>query len=212
MAEVLSRIGPAYLFYGNPTTALGVNMKFLGVTKGDVKVTPGIQIARGFADQAGSTARADSVYRVGAEPRVGVPLLDEEKAKLRLLLPGSSLVTANAATALGFGSGFAKIATADIGTLCVLPIDQASQGTNGIDATDAVWFPGAIVTEFGDLTYALPDEGDDTVFSPRDTVFACLYRETDHAGTAIPAAGRVGWIGSPKALGLTGWTLPAPTP
>lgn len=205
----LKRVGPCHAFLGNPTTAAGAGMKYLGHTRGDVTVAPGINVAFGRADQKGRTPLADAVYTVGPTPVVSLPLIDEERAKIKEYVPGSVLTTASGETALGFGSGFAKIALASVPTLILLPVDQVTQGTNGIDADDMVVLPAAICRDFGQLTFNLPD-GED-VFNPHEVQFAGLFREADHAAAAIPTGNRVLFYGPPKALGLT-WYLPAATP
>lgn len=202
------RVGPALIFYGDPSVAAGASMLYLGTTKGDVVVSPNIKIALGMADQTAGTPRSDAVFRVGLAPVVQVPLLDEAKTILTKLLPGSSVVTAGGKTSLGFGSGFSKIAEANIGTLAIIPVDEKAQGTNGIDAPNGVWLAAAISNQFGNLTFRLPDEGDDSAFNPHETQFAGLRRVTDWgAGGALTDAARTMFVGSPTAHGLT-WTLP----
>jgi len=208
MADV-KRVGPCHAFLGDPTQAAGAGMTYLGHTRGDVTVAPGISIAFGRADQKGRTPLADAVYTTGPLPVVGLPLVDEEREKLNKYVHGSVLTTASGETALGFGNGFAKIALASVPTLILLPVDETAQGTNGIDADNMIVLPAAICRDFGQLTFKLP-EGEDA-FSPHDTQFAGLYRETDHAAAAIPTGHRVMFYGPPKALGLT-WYLPAATP
>lgn len=208
MADV-KRVGPCHAYLGNPTQAAGAGMKYLGHTRGSVTVAPGINVAFGRADQKGRTPLADSVFTIGPTPVVSLPLIDEEKAKLKEYVPGSVLTTASGETALGFGDGFAKIPLASVPTLILVPIDEVSQGTNGIDADNMVVLPAAIARDFGQLTFSLP-EGDD-VFQPHEVQFAGLLREADHASAAIPTGHRAMFYGPPKALGLT-WYLPAATP
>lgn len=203
------RVGPCHVFIGDPTTAAGADMLYLGHTRGDVRVAPNINVAFGRADQKGMTPLADGVFVTGPRPVATIPLLDEEKAKLLKQIPGGVLTTASGETALGFGNGFAKIALASIPTLCLLPIDETSQGTNGVDADHAIWFPACIVNGFGELVFNLPD-GDDA-FNPHEIQVTSLLRESDQDSSAIPTGHRAGWIGAPKALGLT-WYLPAATP
>lgn len=205
------RVGPALLFYGNPGTLNGTDMTYLGLTKGDVSVTPNVRIALGMADQTGMTPRSDAAYRVGLAPIVSAPLLDEAKTILQKLLPGSSVVTAAGKTSLAFGSGFSKIAEADIGTLAIIPVDEKAQGTNGIDAVNGIWLPAAISNQFGSLVFRLPDEGEDSAFNPHETQFAGLRRVTNWGlGGALTEAARTMFIGPPGAHGLT-WYLPAVT-
>ena len=208
MADV-KRVGPCHAFLGNPTVAGGTGMRYLGHTRGDVTVAPGINIAFGRADQRGRTPLADGVYTVGPTPVVSLPLLDEEREKIRDCVPGSVLTTGGGETALGFGSGFARIALAAIPTLILLPVDQVTQGTNGINADDMVVLPAAIARDIGQFTFNLPD-GED-VFSPHEVQFAGLLRDADQGAAAIPAAHRAIFYGPPLALGLT-WFLPTATP
>lgn len=202
------RVGPCHVYLGDPTQAAGAGMKYLGHTRGDVTVTPGVNVAFGRADQLGRTPLADAVYVTGPTPVVSIPLLDEERAKLNKYIHGSVLTTASGETALGFGNGFAKIALASVPTLILVPIDQTAQGTNGIDADDMIVLPAAIARDVGQFTFKLPD-GEDA-FSPHEVQFAGLYRAADQASAAIPTGHRVISYGPPKALGLT-WYLPAAT-
>lgn len=212
MSEVL-RVGPAHIFLGDPAQASGAGMTYLGATRGDVRVSPGIQVAMGRKDQLGRTPVADAVYTVGPMPVVSIPFIDEEKAKLAVKVANSVVNTNSSKTALGFGSGFAAVAAADIGTLAIIPVAEIASGTNGIDAPNAIWLPAVICTDFGQFTFNLP-EGDD-IFPPHEMQFAGLYREQDLDGApnTIPADMRVMFYGTPNgAAALDGeWSLPAAT-
>jgi len=205
------RVGPCHAFIGDPTQASGAGMTYLGITRGDVRVTPGINVVVGRADQTGRTPRADSVHTIGPTPVVSVPFVDEEKAKLEAYVAGSTVTTNGGHTALGFGSGFAQVAEADIGTLALIPVLEIASGTNGIEAANAVWLPAALANDIGEFRFNLP-EGDD-IFQPHETQFIGLYREEDQDGTpnTIPADARVIFFGTPEAFTALAsqWSLPA---
>lgn len=205
------RVGPCYVFIGDPTQAAGAGMTYLGLTRGDVRVSPNVNVALGRADQSGITPRADAVFSIGPTPVVSVPFVDEDKTKLAEYVTGSSTSTISTHTALGFGSGFSQITEANVPTLALIPVAEIASGTNGIEAANAVWIPAAIANGVGDFIFTLP-EGED-VFKPHETQFVGLYREEDQDGTpnAIPANARVIFMGSPEAFtDLAGeWSLPA---
>lgn len=202
------RVGPAYVLIGNPLTIDGADMDFVGKTRGEVSVAPNINIALGRTDQTGSTPLAGSVYFTGLAPVATVPMVDEDKAKLNLYLPNSNIEEAGGLQALGFGSGFRQIKEEDIKTLCILPVKNAEDyPANLVEDPDALWLPAVICNEFGNLTFELPDAGDDSL-SPHEVAFAGLYRSTDQGATAIPESMRVLFKGAPGGGGLS-WNLPA---
>lgn len=203
------RVGPCHIYLGNPTIANGTGMVYLGATRGDVRVSPNVNVSTGRADQYGSAPLATAVYTGGPRPVAIAPLVDEEKAKLVHQIIGSELITANGETALAFGTSFKAIPLSEIKTLALVPVTEMDQGVNGVDAKHAIWFPAAVSNAFGDIVFNLP-EGDDAL-QPHELQLVSLYREKDQANNVIPPAARVGWIGAPKALGLT-WYLPAPIP
>jgi len=202
MAEVYN-MGPVYVFIGDPTTASGVDMTYLGATRGDVTVNPGINLATARSDQSGMTPLYDTVYNPGPQPVAKVPLIDEEKAKLEAYMVNATQTT----DSISFGTDIGKIAAADVPTLCLLPIADKNVGTNGIDSPNAIWFPRAIANDIGQFTFNLP-EGEDS-FNPRDTQFTSLYAEEDQGGTSIPSDARAGFIGKPADYSLSSWTLPS---
>lgn len=207
MAEVY-KIGPCAVLYGDPTQAAGAGMNFLGHIRGEVTVNPQINISMGRVDAKGMIGLASTLFNAGAQPVASIPFVDEEKAKLKELLPGSSIETNGGKTALVLGKGVKRIALSDIKTLAIVPIDELDEGTNGIDAPNAWWFPRAICNSFGAITFNLP-EGEDNLSSvARTTAFASLYHATDLNGGAVPENARVGFQGSPEGAGCTGWTLP----
>lgn len=200
--------GPALVYLGDPTQASGAGMNFLGHVRGEITVSPQVNISMGNVDAKGNIPLADAVFNSGPQPIAGIPFVDEEKAKLTELLPGSSTVTNGGNTALLLGSGVEKVAVADIGTLCIIPVDEVDQGTNGIDSDNAWWFPRAITQAFGQFSYTLPDGEDILNDYSRDTTIASLYHDKDHAGTTIPKDARPGFRGSPNGAGISGWSLP----
>ena len=203
------RVGPCHVFIGDPTTASGADMQYMGYTRGEVTVNLQIGVSMGRVDQLGQTPQADSIYTIGPRPVASLPLIDEEKVKLEKVLPGATVT----GSALGFGSGFSKIADGDIDTLALIPVDETDQGTNGIDAPNAIWFPAVIATDFGQLVFNLP-EGDDA-FNPHEVQVASLFRESDQGSNNIDDEARAGFIGSPNEftdLASAGWSLPAATP
>jgi len=204
------RVGPCRVMVADHVTDPVSEWVDLGETRGDivVQIAPG-RYSLGRADQFGMTPLAAAVWSTGPQASCTVALLEHSLAKLLRVFPGSVLTTGGGETALGFGSGFARIALAAIPTLILLPVDQVTQGTNGINADDMVVLPAAIARDIGQFTFNLPD-GED-VFSPHEVQFAGLLRDADQGAAAIPAAHRAIFYGPPLALGLT-WFLPTATP
>ncbi|MDZ7658088.1 hypothetical protein [Fodinibius sp.] len=202
------KLGPCLAYLGDPTQASGAGMQFLGHIRGETTVNPNINISTGRVDAKGMMPLADTLFNSGPQPVANVPLVDEQKEKLKELLPGSSIVSDGGDGALLLGSGVQRIAVSEIGTLCLIPVDEVDQGTNGIDAPNAWWFPRAICTDFGSITFALP-EGDDNLSTfARDTVLTSLYHDVDQADSNIPKDARPGFRGAPSEAGITGWSLP----
>lgn len=204
-------VGPALVYYGDPTQANGAGMNFLGHYRGDATVDPQISVAKGYVDAKGITPLADAVFYNGVQPIANIPFVDEEAEKLSLLMPGSKVVTNGSDKTLLLGTGVKKIPVTDINTLCILPVDEVDQGTNGVDADHAWWFPRAITQTFGNFTYALQDSADDVLSNQtRDTTIASLYHATDQAGNTLSEDARAGFRGSPKGAGLSDgdWSLP----
>lgn len=201
------RLGTFHVFYGNPCTALGAGMQYLGKTRGDIKLNPDLGIMSGRADQTGRTALADTVYDSGPRPMVQVPFVDEEKTKLLKQFLNASLVTDSTNSAMGFSDGPSKIAVTAIETLALIPVDEIAEGTNGIDAPNAIWLPRAIPQSPGEFTFNLPD-GDD-ILNPHTVEFMAAYYETDQDGDTVNAALRYGFIGTPNADTSLTWSLPA---
>ena len=204
-------IGPRHVFLGNPETANGADMTHLGLTRGNVTVSIGLNIAYARADQHGRTPLADVVYTTGLTPVANCPFIDEDKAKLAKIIVGSTVRTNAGKTAIGLGSGFRKVAASEIGTLALIPQAEIDVGTNGVEAPNGLWLPAVIVNDAGQLVYNLP-EGDDSL-NPRDTQFTGLRRLRKFDGTTatdIPEDMQTIFIGPPSAVGaLTGWSLPA---
>lgn len=207
MSDELYKLGPALVLYGNPTVAAGAGMDFLGHVRGEITVNPNINISFGRVDARGMIPLASAVYNSGAAPVASVPFVDEAIDRLKALLPGSSVVENGGHSALVFGSGVKKIPLSDLKTLCIIPVDEIGEGTNGIDAPTAWWFPRAVTTQFGAIRFSLP-EGDDSLNNKtRDTQIASLWHATDMDNNAVPADARAGFRGSPNAVGLS-WNLP----
>jgi len=181
-------------------------MTYLGETRDSVVVSININIALGRIDQKGMTPTADSVWSLGPSTMVTAPFVDEELEKISSLIPASEIYTEGALKALGFGAGFEKIT---VGSLCILPVKDVTEGANGIESVDQIWLPAAVCNQFGDLSFYLP-EGED-VLDRHTCQFAALRRETDQADTAIPTKAQVTLKGPPAAAGLA-WSLPAATP
>lgn len=199
-------LGPYYVFKGDPTTASGADMVYLGKTRGDITLNPNLGIMTGFADQTGRTPLADTVYDSGPLPVVQVPFVDEEKAKMIKYFENGAIVTNSSNSAIGFSSGIGKIAIADIDALALIPVSQIAEGTNGIDAPNAIWIPRVIAKSPGEFTFNLPD-GED-ILNPHTVEFHALYYETDQDAQTIDASLRYGFYGPPSAdSGLT-WSLP----
>lgn len=98
MAKV-TRVGPCNAFIGNPVTAAGAGMTFLGGLRDAVVVQVTPETLGGRMDQSGSNERADSQYVTGTMVEVTIPLLDEEKVKLDAVLPDSEIAAGAAAAA-----------------------------------------------------------------------------------------------------------------
>jgi len=203
MANEQYNIGPCLALLGDPTTASG--MTYLGPTRGNVTIQPQIQIHTGMVDQSGMIPRADAIFNSGPQPVASVPLVDEAIEKLQLLLSGSSVQTSGSDKALLLGSGVKQIAVSDINTFCVIPMNEIS---DGVTAANGWWFPRAITTSFGNITFTLPSGNDLLSNQARTTTITSLYYETDQAGTTVPADARPGFRGDPSIAGLTGWQLP----
>jgi len=200
------RRGPCHIFLGDPTTALGADMKYLGYTRGDVSFAPNINISRGFADQTGLTPLASSIRDVGATPVLTAPLIDEDLAKMIQYIMGGTTVSDAGNSAMGFSSGPAAIPTANVYTLACIPLDEIAEGTNGIDAPNAIWLPRVFIPNIGELMHDNKQSDDD--YNPHTVEFHSAYNETDHDGQTVNAALRIGFIGTPNAdTGLT-WSLP----
>ena len=256
------RVGPCYVFLGNPNIPNGAGMEFLGFTRGDVTVAPNLNISTGRVDQIGMSGLAEAAWSGGLNPSVTAPLVDEDKAKLEEYILGSkrvagSMVTAPVATAgntgvltfntvsggddvesgdyllraevagnaaaarfelldpdgnlvmddiratvavdtdhldftitavttpvvvddewtitvaggasLGFGSGFSALDV--IGTMALIPYDELSSGTNGVDAPNGVWLPAAVCYDVGNWVYNTPEGTDDAL-----VVHECMFR------------------------------------
>lgn len=205
------RVGPCYVFVGDPTqedgaTGNALAMSYLGKTRGDVTVNPNVEIAVGRVDQVGTSPLADSVFFSGLAPVVSVPMVDEDKDKLKEIFSGSAKEENGGLSAIGFGSTFKKIALSTLKTVCLLPVQPiADYGNNGIDNEDAIWLPRAVARNYGTFTFNLP-EGDD-VLNARETQFTGLYTDEDQSAVAIPESMRVMFQGSPTAGSLS-WFLP----
>ena len=161
MAEVL-RVGPSLIFGGDFTTAGAADVFFLGKTRGEITITPNIEITSGRSDQTGNTPLPEGVKFSGLRPIVSAPLIDEDKTKMQKIFLGSSLGTQNSLQAIGFGSKFKHIPKSSLFTMCILPIRAIADyaGTNGINDPEAFWLPLVAPRDFGNFTFNLP-EGED---------------------------------------------------
>ena len=200
------QLGPFYVFKGDPTTAAGAGMTYLGQTRGDIKLNPDLGIMVGYADQTGRTPLADVAYDSGPKPIVQVPFVDEEKLKMIKYFENGEIVTNTTKEAIGFSSGIKKIPIADIDTLALIPVAQIAEGENGIDAPGAIWLPRSIAKTPGEFTYNLPD-GDD-ILNPHTVEFTGLYYETDQDASSVNESLRYGFIGTPNADTALTWSLP----
>ena len=222
------RVAPVMCFYGNPNIAAGAGMHFLGFSRGDVTVSPNLNIVTGRVDQVGTSPLADAVWASGHGPQATIPLIDEDIDKMVEYVLGSAKQTRGSNTSWGIGSGFTKLE--DIGTLAMIPVNELSTGTNGIDAPNGQWFPAAVCTNFGDFVNNLP-EGNDA-FQAHEVTFMSTYmdfdaRRTTTAGNArtgtsrilLPKSHRNFFKGSPNSMtaqtlgsdtyATASWSLPA---
>ena len=279
------RVAPAMAFFGNPNIQNGEGMHFLGFSRGDVTVSPNLNIVTGRVDQVGVSPLADAVWASGHGPQATIPLIDEDQIKLveyvlgsdyladgdnatvgtltkgtgstsaaaitissidpgsdvqegtytltvttggaagtsspavfRLVDPSGkivdsaivigdstntqlsldSLAVTGAVTAgdfwtveisdvdasWGIGSGFSKIEVK--GTLALIPVNELSRGTNGVNAPNGQWFPAAVCTNFGDFVNNLP-EGNDA-FQAHEAVFMSTYLDFDDRPLTVGGA------------------------
>lgn len=197
-------LGPAFLFLGDPTQASGAGLTYLGETRGDVIVTPGIRSAATMSDQRGGAELADGNLVLPPDPEVVTPLIDFERAKLLAQLPDAEEVTGTGGGVLNFGSA---VTTHTPDTLCILPVFEKADGVN---AAHAIWIPAARLMEFGEITYRLPDDGGE-VTTPRSARWKGQYRAEDQGATAIPEKARIMMMGDPTDNSLT-WSLPSTLP
>ena len=159
------RVGPCYAFMGDPTVAAGAGMEFLGFTRGDVTVAPNLNISTGRVDQIGMSGLAEAAWSGGLNPVATVPLVDEDKDKIAVLVQAGKKQTNGTLVSFGFGSGFQKLES--LGTLALIPYDELDVGTNGVDAPNGIWFPAAVAFDFGNLIYNTPEGTDDALGGPR---------------------------------------------
>lgn len=196
-------LGPCLVFYGDPWVAAGAGMTWLGQTNGDVTVNPGLRSTTVKTDQLGNAATHDGAYSLGVNPIARVPLVDNDIDKLLALLPDGEKVTGTN-TVLNFGSGVKTIVPK---SLCLLPFFERA---SAIAAKHAVWFPSALVVNFGELVFRSP-QGDNAA-SVHTVEFQSLYREADGdtPANAIPEKARFMMMGDPNEnMGLGQWSLPA---
>ena len=227
MADPIYRVGPCHVFFGNPNQAAGAGMQFLGFTRDDVELTPTVNISSGRVDQIGTSGLADAAWFGGMDPTVSVPLVDEDKDKLAAYITYGAKITNSGKTSFGFGSGFKKFTPTEVGTLALIPSDELSVGTNGVDAPNGVWLPAAVCVDIGSFMYSLPDNNNDAM-SRRSTQFRGLRLQYDvrptsgntlltgNARRQIPASHRICFIGPPGSVPtdatfgeINGWSLPA---
>ena len=222
MAENI-RVAPMLAFYGNPNIALGAGMTFLGYTRNNITASANLNVVTGKVDQVGMSPLATSVWASGHAPQAVLPLIDEDKDKLSTYVLGSAKIVNAGKESWGIGAGFVRIAS--IGTLALIPVHEASIGTNGIDAPNGQWFPAAVCTNLGDFISNLP-EGNDA-HQPHETTFMGCYLDFDDRPTAAGGAARAGamrsllpkthrtfFIGSPgsmpvESLGGVDYAAPA---
>ena len=202
-------IGPCQVLIGTPTTAAGADMVNLGKAN-TVNFAPNMRRVATSGPALAGTPTIEGVHMAAPAPVVTCNLLDAKRDLLAdfvgvdettLDVPGPPAVTY---TALGIGSAFARIAPADIPSLCLVPERQKA---DGVSAQDALWLPGVYMM-IGEMPIGTEIGDGGVVANVYQVTFTALYRETDHGGTAIPADSRIAFFGHPAALGL-GWSLPA---
>ena len=198
------------------TTAGGANASRFSLTNPDGKlIETGIRIGGG--SNAGARRNDEILFKIS---QTGQSVANTSYRFTVQDVEGPSV---------GFGSGFTKFD--DLGTLAVIPSDQLSSGTNGIDAADALWIPSCVAHDVGSWMYSLPDNNNDSM-SRRSTQFRGLRRRLDTRTTTLggndrsgaganvlPASHRIAFIGPPSSMdavtegGVTyaapSWSLPA---
>ena len=133
MADV-HRVGPCYVFVGNPNIPRGEGMAFLGFTRGDVTVAPNINISTGRVDQIGMSGLAGSAWSGGLDPSITTPLIDEDKDKLLEYILGSRYRSSGSAVgaAVKVHSGGASLVFTS-----VTPRDEVRNGSYQVICTTA---------------------------------------------------------------------------
>lgn len=197
-------VGPATLFLGNPTTALGAGMRNLGATQ-----TTGVNL--GLRSAFVSNASLSGVplstgrYKLAPEPEVQAQLQDAAVATLAVLVQRAVQAAVSPITvpSLGLGSAFEQVAESAGLTLCVLP---DSQRALGVAAPNAIWFPDVGIMGLDGFSFGEVSPG--RIQNPYNVRFTAGERKIDHNAVPIPAAARIAFIGPPANFALT-WSLPA---
>lgn len=198
------RIGPCYAFMGDFSAATP-DVLYLGPTRGDVVIEPGVQIARGRTDQSGQAPLADGIWLAGYAPVITLPLVDEEKAKLARQMPGARVVTSGSDTALVFETSPRKLADTEIHTLALVPVEVAKSSLANADKwehEDTIWVPGVVTIEVGQFVFGEIADTDDAL-RPHEVRLVACYREKLQNGSAVPEDARLLFFGSPAAAGLS---------
>lgn len=190
-------VGPALLYIGNFNTPDVYQI----VDVESVEVDLGLRSAYTSNASLNGTPTVDGQYRLAPQPAARVTLADADVTQLAEFLLGLTTTTASSETAIGFGSSFEAISTANVPALFILP-DQ--QSADGVGANNGIWFPAVTISGLDGINFGRVDEGEIQQFY--NIEFRAAYRATDHGSNAIPADARIGFMGPPAAFGLS-WSL-----
>ena len=190
-------LGPGRIYYGDftgdptattPTTTNGIEL-------GDIETfgfNPNVRSAYQTSANTGDVPNADSIRTLPPAAGAEVELYDSDIDKMVALVLGGAKVGTNG---FGFGSVVKQVTPQ---TLIFVPDAEAA---SGFEAPHAIIMPGAIVDNLNDLRYGRITEGANN--NPYTVRFLATRTATDQAGTAIPEAAQIAYIGPSASLGVS---------
>lgn len=190
-------VGPCQVYVGDFTASPSVTEL---VDVESVSIDLGIKQPYTSNANLDGAPTADGLYYGVPNPQIQLTLVDADLAQITALLPLTT-TTASSQTGLGLGSSFTAIAEASVPSMFILP---RQQNASGVNAANGIWIPAARISGFSGLNFGRT--GDQEILQPYTVNVQACYRATDQDSTAIPAAARVLFFGSPTAFGLT-WAL-----
>jgi hypothetical protein len=167
----------------------------------NVEVDLGLRSAYTSNADLNGTPTVDGQYRLSPRPVARVTLADADVTQLDEFLLGLSAATASSETAIGFGSSFTSVSSANVPTLFILPSQQSS---DGVGANNGIWFTRTTISGLDGINFGRVDEGEIQQFY--NVSFEAVYAATDQGSNAIPADARIAFMGPPAAYGLS-WSL-----